>query len=178
MGEGAGEGAEGGADGGGEAGAGLDRGWLDAEDDDAAGAVGEEVGELGEGGGMGAEVARVELGGIEAPEGARGEAHVGGIEEEEEFGAQAADEAGEVFRGGFRGEASPVGVAEGSGEDGAEGVVAVAGIADAEEGVHARAFRRKREEKGSRKWGGGAAGDRGKGPFHIMVFTITIVWCL
>ena len=136
LGECEGEGAEGGADGGGEAGAGGCGGGLDAEEDDFVGAVGQEGGELADGGGVGAEVAALNGGGIESTEGSGGEIHFGGIEQEEDVGVVAADEAGEIFGGGGGVDAAPAGMAEGAGEDGPEGVVAVARMADAEEEVH------------------------------------------
>ena len=136
LGEGEGEGAEGGADGGGDAGAGGGGGGLDAEEDDFVGAVGQEGGELADGGGVGAEVAALNGFGIESTEGAGGEIHFGGVEQDEEVGVVAADEAGEIFGGCGGGDAEPLRMAEGAGEERAEGVIAVAGVADAEEEVH------------------------------------------
>jgi hypothetical protein len=85
---------------------------------------------------MGAEVAGGDGVRIDPPQGAGGLAHVGGVEEHKKVRVEATNQAGEVFRGGGGVQAAPVGMAEGAGEDGPEGVVAVAGIADAEEEVH------------------------------------------
>ena len=125
-----------GADGRREPGAGLGAGGLDAEHDDASGAIGQILGQLADGSGMGAEIAALDGRGIELAEGSRGQAHVGGVEQDEEVGMQAADEAGEILGGGGGVDAAPIRMPEGAGEDGPEAVVAVAGIADAEEEVH------------------------------------------
>ncbi len=153
MGEGAGEGLEGGAHGGGEAGAGGGGAGLDAEDDDLAGAIGEVGAELAERSGMGTEIAGGDGGGIEALKRAGGQAEIGGIEENQDFGMKTANQAGEIFRSGGGVDALPVGMAEGAGKDRAEGIIAVAGISDAEEEVHGGG------EKGDRVQGGGGLAD-------------------
>ena len=109
---------------------------MDAEEDDFVGAVGQEGGELADGGGVGAEVAALNGGGIETAEGSGGKIHFGGIEQEEDVGVVATDEAGEIFGGGGGVDAEPMGMAEGAGEERAKGIIAVAGVADAEEEVH------------------------------------------
>lgn len=158
---------EGGADRTGKTGAGGGGGGLDAEDDDAGSAAGKKFGESTDGSGMGADVATLDGLRIETAEGSGRKAHVGGVQEDEKGGMEAADQAGEVFRHRFGIEASPIGMAEGSGEDRPEGVVAMAGIADAEEEVHGgmagpEAGRRVGEQRGLR----------------IMVFIKSIVWYL
>jgi hypothetical protein len=93
---------------------------------------------VADGAGVGAEIAGEDGIGIEAAEGAGGQAHVGGIEEYRDIGMEAADEAGEILGGGGGVDAAPIRMPEGAGEDGPEGVIAVAGIADAEEEVHGK----------------------------------------
>jgi len=84
---------------------------------------------------VGSEVAALDGGGFEAAEGAGGQVHVGGIEQEEGMGLDAADEAGEVFGHGAGVAGEPIGMAEGARENRAEGVIAVVTVADAEEQV-------------------------------------------
>ena len=59
---------------------------------------------------------------------------------------QAPDEAGEILGGDGGVDGAPTGMAESAGEDGPEGVVAVAGMADAEQEVHGEEVRMQRSE--------------------------------
>jgi hypothetical protein len=105
---------------------------------------------------MGAEVPFPKAIGREAAEGPWRQAHIGGIQQHQQLRAKAADEGGEIFRRGAGIDGEPIGVAEGAGKDGPQGVIAMARISNAKQEVHEGG---KTAQKSRRRGRGGRAPD-------------------